>query len=65
MDRELTVTGMSCGGCEQAVEDALESVDGVTDATADRESDTATVEGDADTAALVRAVEDAGYEAAA
>lgn len=63
MTTELTVTGMSCGGCEQSVEDALESVSGVTDATADRETETATVDGDADADELVRAVEDAGYEA--
>ncbi len=56
---------MSCEGCEQSVEDALEGVSGVEDATADRESETATVEGDADEAALVQAVEDAGYEASA
>lgn len=63
--RELTVTGMSCGGCEQSVEEALEGVDGVTDATADRAAETATVEGEADTDALVAAVEAAGYEASA
>ncbi|WP_123536059.1 heavy-metal-associated domain-containing protein [Halosimplex salinum] len=65
MSRQITVTGMSCEGCEQSVEDALEGVSGVEDATADRESETATVEGDADEAALVQAVEDAGYEASA
>ncbi|WP_436931872.1 heavy-metal-associated domain-containing protein [Halosimplex halobium] len=65
MEQQITVTGMSCGGCEQSVEAALENVDGVTDATADRERETATVEGDADTEALVAAVEDAGYEASA
>lgn len=63
--RTLTVTGMSCGGCEQSVEEALEGVDGVTDAAADRESNSATVEGDADEDELVRAVEDAGYDASA
>lgn len=65
MSQELTVRGMSCGGCESTVEDALEGVDGVADATADRETDTATVEGDADADALVAAVEDAGYDASA
>jgi len=40
-------------------------VSGVESATADRERDAATVEGNADTAALVEAVEDAGYEASA
>ena len=65
MSRTITVEGMSCGGCESTVEDALEDVDGVTDATADREESTATVEGDAATDALVAAVEDAGYDASA
>ena len=62
---EITVEGMSCEGCEQSVEDALASVDGVTDAKADRESERATVEGDADPDDLVAAVEKAGYSAQA
>jgi len=61
----LTVEGMTCGHCEQKVETALEGVDGVTDATADRDAGTATVDGDADPATLVAAVEDAGYSASA
>jgi copper chaperone CopZ len=58
----LTVRGMSCDGCEEIVETALEEVDGVEDAEADQESETATVEGDADVDALVEAVDFAGYE---
>jgi copper chaperone len=65
MTMELTVTGMSCGHCEETVEDALDDVDGVTAASADNESDRVTVEGDAETSALVAAVEDAGYDASA
>ena len=61
----LTVTGMSCGHCEQTVTEALESIDGVESATADNEADEAVVEGDAPVADLVAAVEDAGYEASA
>ena len=64
MSTTLTVEGMSCEGCEQTVEDALEDVPGVTEATADNEDDAVTVEGDADADDLVAAVEDAGYEAA-
>lgn len=59
----LTVDGMSCGHCEQTVEEALRGVNGVTDASADNETGEATVEGNADTSELVRAVEDAGYSA--
>jgi len=65
MTTELTVTGMSCGHCEETVEDALDAVDGVTDATPDNEADRVIVEGDADPDALVAAVEDAGYDASA
>jgi copper chaperone CopZ len=59
----ITVEGMSCGHCEQTVEDALRDVPGVTDVTVDREDATAVVDGDADPVALVEAVEDAGYTA--
>ena len=65
MTTKLTVTGMTCGGCEQNVVDALEGVDGVESATADRDDEVAVVEGDADTGELVAAVENAGYEASA
>jgi len=63
MSRTLTVEGMSCGHCERSVEEALEGVAGVEEATADRESASATVEGDADPDALVAAVSEAGYDA--
>jgi copper chaperone CopZ len=63
--RTITVEGMSCGGCEQSVEEALRGVAGVTRAEADREADSATVEGEADVDALLAAVEDAGYTASA
>jgi len=65
MASTITVTGMSCEHCEQSVTEALESVPGVTSASADREAEQATVEGDADPDALVAAVKDAGYEASA
>jgi copper chaperone CopZ len=65
MNRTITVEGMSCGHCEQTVEEALEGIDGVTAATADRETDSATVEGSAAPEQLVSAVEKAGYDASA
>ena len=58
----ITVEGMSCEHCEQTVEQALRGVSGVTDARADRETESATIDGNADTAALVEAVDEAGYE---
>lgn len=65
MTTTISVEGMSCEHCEQTVEDALEGVDGVAAASADRDSASATVEGTVDTTALVDAVVDAGYDASA
>jgi len=65
MTTTLTVEGMSCGHCEQTVEEALREVEGVTDATADHEAEQVTVDGDVEVAALVAAVEEAGYTATA
>lgn len=65
MSKTLTVEGMSCGHCEQTVEEALADVEGVTGAKADHEADSVTVEGDAETDALVEAVSEAGYDASA
>ena len=63
MTTTITVEGMSCEHCKQTVEEALQGVSGVSNARADREEKSATIEGDPDSAALVQAVEDAGYEA--
>ena len=65
MSTTITVTGMTCEHCEGRVEDALVGVTGVTEANADRETDSATIEGDADLDTLVAAVEEAGYDASA
>ncbi|WP_049972082.1 heavy-metal-associated domain-containing protein [Haladaptatus cibarius] len=65
MTTTIQVDGMNCGHCEQSVVDALEDLSGVSDASADHEAGTATVEGDADTNELVSVVEDAGYDASA
>ena len=63
MTTTITVEGMSCEHCEQTVEEALQGVSSVSEARADHEAERATIEGDSDSTALVRAVEDAGYEA--
>jgi len=63
MPTTITVEGMTCGHCEQTVEDALADVSGVTGASADRDAEQATVEGDTDVSSLVEAIEDAGYTA--
>lgn len=59
----ITVEGMTCGHCEQTVEEALRGVSGVIDATADRDAEQAIVDGDAAVTALLQAVEEAGYSA--
>jgi len=64
MSQILTVEGMSCGGCEERVRNALTAVSGVTSVSVDHSTGSATVEGSTDVAALVAAVEDAGYDAA-
>lgn len=64
----LDVSGMSCGGCESNVIDALETLEGVASVTADHERDEVQVEHDAgavDETALSDAVENAGYEVVA
>ncbi|SEQ73000.1 heavy-metal-associated domain-containing protein [Natrinema salaciae] len=65
MSRTITVEGMSCEHCEQTVEDALEDVSGVQSVDADHDANRVSVEGDAETAALVDAVDEAGYDASA
>lgn len=63
MPTRIDVTGMSCTGCAEAVEDALDSTSGVTTVEVDLDENRATVGGDADPADLVAAIEAAGYEA--
>jgi copper chaperone len=63
----LRVSGMSCTGCEQAVENALGTLDGVTRVDADHEADAveAVVDEDTPEADLTAAVQDAGYDVTA
>ena len=59
----IGVDGMTCGGCVNSVERALERVRGVQKARADLAKKQATVEGvGLDVARLAAALEDAGYE---
>jgi len=55
---------MSCAGCVATVEEALKSVPGVQQATVNFAEHTADVEGTAASDLLIKAVTDAGYEAA-
>lgn len=60
---QLDISGMSCGHCQKAVTGALEAVAGVTRAEVDLAKGLAVVEGEAEPAALIAAVEDEGYKA--
>ncbi len=60
----VELAGLTCGGCERTVEGALLAVDGVTAASASRETQSAEVEFDPDAATigdLRAAVSDAGF----
>ena len=65
MANELTVKveGMSCMHCKMAVEKALKAVPGVTGVQVDLDKNQAVVTGSAEKAAVVKAIEDAGYKA--
>lgn len=59
---DLTVSGMTCGHCKKAVEEALSSVDGVTSVDVDLDAGRAKVEG-GNLDALLAAVAEEGYTA--
>ncbi len=60
----LGVEGMHCEKCVARVTEALEGVEGVTNATVSLEDNAATVEGHGfETAALIAAVEEIGFGA--
>ena len=59
----LSVTGATCASCVNTIEKALMSVSGISHAHMNLADNTATATGDADPAALVKAVESAGYGA--
>lgn len=68
MERKtISVTGMSCNGCEQNIENALQTIEGITRADADHEGNTAEVviEDGVSDDDLEAAIEDAGYDVAA
>ena len=59
----LSIEGMSCASCVGRLEQALQAVPGVASARVNLASERATVDGRADIAALVRAIENAGFGA--
>ena len=63
---ELNITGMTCEHCVKSVTAALKDVPGVSEAIVSLETKLATVTADPiDVEALIAAVEEEGYEAAA
>ena len=68
MERKtLSVTGMSCDGCEQNVENALQSLDSVNRVEADHQDDTVDiiVDDSVSDTDLTTAIEEVGYDVAA
>lgn len=60
----LSIGGMSCAGCVAAVENTLRGVPGVSEAVVNFAEHVAVVQGRVDADTLIKAIVDAGYEAA-
>ena len=60
---QYLVTGMSCAACSARVEKAVNQVPGVSSCTVSLLTNSMGVEGTADPAAVIQAVQDAGYDA--
>ncbi len=62
----ITVTGMSCDHCASSVRSELTNIPGVTNVDVDLSDGTVTIGSDApvETASILAAVEEAGYEVA-
>ena len=64
MEKTLEIEGMMCGHCEATVKKALEAVDGVVSATADKDQKKAvvTLSKEVEDSELRKAVEDEDYK---
>ena len=62
METVLKVEGMMCTHCKAAVEKACKAVPGVVDAVVNLKAKTVTVSGNADVAALKKAITDADFD---
>ena len=61
-----SVPGVSCAHCRRAIEEEVSQVDGVEAVDVDLDTKTVTVSGEPlDAAAIVAAIDEAGYEVAA
>jgi copper chaperone CopZ len=64
METKLNVQGMTCEMCVKHVKQGLEGVPGVTSATVDLNTNTATVQSaDVDPNILIEAIQEEGYDA--
>lgn len=64
----LNIGGMTCGGCARSVRTVIQSLDGVATVEVDWQAGTAVVAFDSasqNAAAIIEAVEDAGFDAGA
>ena len=62
----LNINGMTCGGCVKSVNTILQNIDGVSRAEVSLENQNAVIEfnpAKTDAAALIKAVEDGGFDA--
>lgn len=59
--KTVKIEGMMCEGCANTVKEALSKVPGVTDVEVNLKKGTATVQGEVEDEALVKAVVDAGF----
>ncbi|MBR1506593.1 MAG: heavy metal translocating P-type ATPase [Eubacterium sp.] len=60
---KYNITGMSCAACQARVEKAVSKVEGASSVSVSLLTNSMQVEGDADSACVIKAVEDAGYGA--
>lgn len=60
---ELSIDGMTCASCVSRVEKALKAVPGVKEANVNLATERATITGTANVAALIAAIDKAGYDA--
>ena len=64
MSATYTVTGMTCGHCESAVREEVGQLAGVESVEVSADTGVLTVSGEVDDAAVLAAVDEAGYQAA-
>ncbi len=64
MTKQYSIKGMNCVHCQGAVKKSIAAVDGVTNVDVNLSTGIATVEGEHDACAIVKAVRDAGFDVA-